>query len=97
MAVQDLLFSLVRGIFYSAAFFVPNTLNLIFFGNAGCVELFQFLDEHKLPRGLLTRNTREAIDHMLGITKFKFDVELARDFLPVKPGTTQANFRSDDP
>lgn len=60
----------------------------------GCKELFQYLDTFKLRRGLFTRNNKTGVDHMLEQTGFSFDLLMARDFHPLKPGTIRHPWQS---
>ncbi len=51
----------------------------------GCVELLARLREKKLPHGILTRNTRQAVDLFVRRFGFVFDGVFTREDGPHKP------------
>ena len=59
----------------------PCALSLFFFlpGPA------QFLEQRSVPRAVLTRNQREAVDHLVRVSGTSFVATITREFTPVKP------------
>lgn len=53
--------------------------------NHGVEELFDFLEKSRIRRGLLTRNTEEAMQVTLQKLDIHFDATLTRDEPPIKP------------
>lgn len=53
--------------------------------NHGVEELFHFLEASGIRRGLLTRNTEEAMQVTLAKLDVRFDATLTRDEPPIKP------------
>ncbi|RKP12441.1 HAD-like domain-containing protein [Piptocephalis cylindrospora] len=51
----------------------------------GLEELIQFLEEHHIPKAILTRNNERAVTHLLDMTGHHFDPLVTRAFLPTKP------------
>eukprot|EP01026_Neomeris_dumetosa_P073465 TRINITY_DN755_c0_g1_i3.p2 TRINITY_DN755_c0_g1~~TRINITY_DN755_c0_g1_i3.p2 ORF type:complete len:140 (+),score=8.86 TRINITY_DN755_c0_g1_i3:333-752(+) len=53
----------------------------------GAVELCQFLDDNKVPRGLITRNVKHSVDyfHKNHFPLQPFNPALSREFTPYKP------------
>ncbi len=45
---------------------------------AGVHELMEFLDQHKIPKAIVTRNSQEAIEFMKTKVNFGFSMEISR-------------------
>jgi HAD superfamily hydrolase (TIGR01549 family) len=53
--------------------------------NRGARTLLRCLARHRLPVGLLTRNSRASVDAVCRKLRLKFDVEMTREDAPHKP------------
>lgn len=51
----------------------------------GAIELLSFIDQQKLPKAILTRNTLTSVTHLMERNGFHFDTVITRDFKPYKP------------
>lgn len=51
----------------------------------GVHELMEFLDHHKIPKAIVTRNSQAAIEFMKSKVNFNFSMEISREFKPFKP------------
>lgn len=51
----------------------------------GCVELLALLEERAVPRGILTRNTRDVVDLFCTRFALRFDAVYTREDGPPKP------------
>jgi hypothetical protein len=45
---------------------------------AGVHELMEFLDHHKIPKAIVTRNSQAAIEFMKSKVNFNFSMEISR-------------------
>ncbi|ORX99447.1 HAD-like protein [Basidiobolus meristosporus CBS 931.73] len=51
----------------------------------GLEKLIQFLEDHSLPKAILTRNNPTTVDHFLAQTNLNFETVVTREFRPPKP------------
>jgi len=56
----------------------------------GANELMHFLDKHSIRKGLVTRNSQAAVDHLLTHLNTEFNPCLTRSFEPFKPDPAPA-------
>jgi len=56
----------------------------------GAVDLVKFLQSSGYRTGLITRNSKPAIDYFTSIFGFSFNPAISRDFVPCKPAPDSA-------
>src|SRR5688572_25340923 len=53
--------------------------------SAGCIELMEWVDERRLGKALITRNSRTSVERVLALYGLRFDVLVTREDGKFKP------------